>query len=504
MVEDSGAAVSLTRVRDIPPADLPASGVTPGHLAYVIYTSGSTGRPKGVAIEHRSAVALVGWAREEFSPEQLSGVLASTSVCFDLSVFEIFVTLACGGTIHLLDNALALAGTGTEARLLNTVPSAAAELLRIGALPSSVRTVCLAGEPLPGALAARLYATGTVERVLNLYGPSEDTTYSTGALVPRDDPRAPAIGRPVRGTRAHVVDRRSGLVPPGVAGELWLAGAGLARGYLGRPELTAERFTPDPFGAGAGERVYRTGDLVRWRSDGELEFLGRIDHQVKLRGFRIELGEIEAVLRSHPAVDEAVVQVWESAGDRRLVAWVTLDRTDLPDLPSEMTSWLRGKLPEYMVPAAFVVLEALPLTPNGKVDRRALPAPDRARPRRQGRQGEIVAPRTRTEETVAEIWKELLGLEQVSVEDTFFELGGHSLLATQVLARVRKSFGVDLPLREVFQRPTIAGLSELIDAQAAAPPDEDELAALLAELDGLSDEEARERLEEIRALQGGG
>jgi len=500
-VSTVGARLALLDLdaADIAPAPLPAGRAAPGHLAYVIYTSGSTGRPKGVAIEHRSAVTLAGWARGEFSDEELSGVLAATSVCFDLSVFEIFVPLAFGGTILLAENALELPAlpAAAEVRLLNTVPSAAAELVRGGGLPASVRTVCLAGEPLPAALAARLYATWTVQRVLNLYGPSEDTTYSTGALVPSDSDRAPAIGRPIRGTRAHVVDRRGVPVPPGVAGELWLAGAGLARGYLGRPELTAERFTPDPFGSGPGERVYRTGDLVRFRQDGELDFLGRIDHQVKLRGFRIELGEIEAVLASDPSVRECVVVVREDApGSRLLVAYVAGDGAP-PDTGALRTAAGR-RLPEYMVPAAFVVLDALPLSPNGKVDRRALPAPDRTG---RHRTGEFVAPQTRTEETVAEIWKELLALEQVSVDDGFFELGGHSLLATQVLARVRQVFGVDLPLREIFKHPTIAALAELIDAQAATPTDEDELAALLAELDVLSDEEARERLEEIRALE---
>jgi amino acid adenylation domain-containing protein len=510
MVEDSGAAVLMTR-RDleaaaIPAAPLPAllqdnSGVTPDHLAYLIYTSGSTGRPKGVAIEHRSAAALVAWAREEFSAEELSGVLASTSVCFDLSVFEIFVTLALGGKILLADNALALPSLpeAGEVRLLNTVPSAAAELVRSGGLPASVRTVCLAGEPLPAALAARLYATGTVERVLNLYGPSEDTTYSTGALVPREVDRAPAIGRPIRGTRAHVVDRSGALVPPGVAGELWLAGAGLARGYLGRPELTAERFTPDPLG-GPGDRVYRTGDLVRRRSDGELEFLGRIDHQVKLRGFRIELGEIEAVLGSHASMRECVVAVREDL----LVAWVCLepadptDRTDASDLKSALAAWLRQRLPEFMVPSLFVFLDALPLSPNGKVDRRALPAPDRRGSREHatdlfdgatverllGRSERLPGsapadggdrePSNPLEELLAGIWAEVLGLDRVGVDEDFFSLGGHSLLAVRAVSRVRGVFGVELPLRQVFKTPTVAGFARVVRAagigSAAAPP----------------------------------
>jgi amino acid adenylation domain-containing protein len=476
MLEDSGAAVLITRgelsaglpatgartldldrepVFEPGGGGLPSPAAAPGNLAYLIYTSGSTGRPKAVAIEHRSAVARVFWARDVFPAEELAGMLAATSVCFDLSVFEIFAPLAWGGRVILAENALELPSlpSASEVRLLNTVPSAAAELLRTGGLPPSVRTVNLAGEPLPGALAAALYATGTVERVLDLYGPSEDTTYSTGSQVPRgaagSPDRPPAIGRPLPGTRAFVVDRCGRPVPAGVAGELWLAGAGLARGYLGRPELTAERFTPDPFSQ-AGERVYRTGDLVRFRPDGELEFLGRIDHQVKVRGFRIELGEVEAALVSHPAVEDCVCVV----RDASLVAYLT----GAPDL-HELRAHLGRRLPIYMVPSTFVVLPALPRTPNGKVDRKALPAPERgARPA-----GALVAPRTRTEEILAEVWKELLGLEQAGVEDSFFALGGHSLLGMQALSRVRQAFGVDLPLRELFEHPTVAGLAGLID-----------------------------------------
>ncbi|HJX27517.1 MAG TPA: condensation domain-containing protein, partial [Thermoanaerobaculia bacterium] len=332
--------------------------------------------------------------------------------------------------------------------------------------------------------------------MINLYGPSEDTTYSTGAMVPRGSERPPSIGRPLRGTRAWVVDRRGSLVPPGVAGELWLAGAGLARGYLGRPELTAERFTPDPFG-GAGERVYRTGDLVRYRlrfdGDTELDFLGRIDHQVKIRGFRIELGEIEAALAAQPGVRSCAVLAREDVpGVRQLVAYLAGEA--LPD-DATLRSALGARLPEHMVPAVFVRLEALPLSPNGKVDRKSLPAPDRSR---RATEAEYVAPRTETEAVLVEIWKELLGLERIGVEDRFFDLGGHSLLAAQVLARVQQRFGIELPLREVFRTPTVSALATLIDAQAVASVDEDELAALLEQVDQISDDEARALLAEIK------
>jgi amino acid adenylation domain-containing protein len=476
MLEDSGAAVLVTRgglsadlpatgarvldldIESIPASDgLPFVPVLPENLAYLIYTSGSTGRPKAVAIEHRSAVALAGWARETFAAEELGGVLAATSVCFDLSVFEIFTPLAWGGRVLLAENALELPSLpyAAEVRVLNTVPSAAAELVRGGGLPPSVRTVNLAGEPLPAALAARLYATGTVERVLNLYGPSEDTTYSTGSLVVRDGGRAPAIGRPLPGTRAYVVDSAGQPVPVGVAGELWLAGAGLARGYLGRPELTAERFAPDPFSVRPGERVYRTGDLVRFRSDGEMEFLGRIDHQVKVRGFRIELGEVEAALVSHPAVEDCVCVVRDAA----LVAYVA----GSPDL-NQLRDHLGRRLPEYMVPSVFVVLDALPRTPNGKVDRKALPAPGRVR----GDEETYAAPTDPTEELLAGFWGEVLGVERVGIHDNFFSLGGHSLLATQVISRVREALGVELPQREVFEAPTVAALARAVRAAREA------------------------------------
>ncbi|MFP5285575.1 MAG: non-ribosomal peptide synthetase, partial [Thermoanaerobaculia bacterium] len=313
-------------------------GALPGNLAYVIYTSGSTGVPKGVAIEHRAAAALLRWARGIFPPEDLAGVLASTSVCFDLSVFEMFVPLAWGGRVVLVQDALRLAELPPEAgvTLVNTVPSAIDELLRLGSLPATVRTVDLAGEPLEGALVARV-PRGM--RVLNLYGPSEDTTYSTWEEVPRDG--EPTIGRPVAGTRACLLDAALQPVPPGVPGELFLGGDGSARGYLGRPDLTAASWVPDPFGP-PGARLYRTGDLARLRRDGRLEFLGRRDHQVKVRGFRVELGEVEAALASHPGVDAAVAVARGAGADRRLVAYVV-------GRDEGLRAFLQERLPSYMV-----------------------------------------------------------------------------------------------------------------------------------------------------------
>ncbi|HSF38226.1 MAG TPA: amino acid adenylation domain-containing protein, partial [Thermoanaerobaculia bacterium] len=465
LVKDSGAAVILTDGAAVgvgaqPAAPLQTVGAR--NLAYLIYTSGSTGRPKGVAIEHRSAALFVRWAREVFSPEELSGVLASTSVTFDLSVFEIFVPLSFGGTVILAENALALPRLPArdEVRLINTVPSALAELLEGDGLPPSLVTVNLAGEALPRSLADRVYARPGIERLYNLYGPSEDTTYSTFALIERRSDRQPAIGRPVEATRAWVVDRRLDLGPVGVPGELLLGGGGLARGYLGRPELTAERFIPDPFASEPGARLYRTGDLARQRPDGALDYLGRIDHQVKVRGFRIELGEIESALGGHPAVAAAaVLAIDEPAGGKRLAGYVVpREGQGGPDLAAELRTALSRSLPAHMVPTAWAFLEALPLTPNGKVDRRALSGIAPEAPRSSGPE----PPRTPTEEALAGIWAGVLGVDSPGVRDNFFSLGGHSLLAARVLARVRQVFGVDLELRSVFERPTVEGLAERI------------------------------------------
>ncbi|HEX2644713.1 MAG TPA: phosphopantetheine-binding protein, partial [Thermoanaerobaculia bacterium] len=284
--------------------------------------------------------------------------------------------------------------------------------------------------------------------------------------------------------------------PVGVPGELIVGGAGLARGYLGRPDLTAERFLPDPWSGRPGARLYRSGDLGRFLPGGELEYLGRIDHQVKIRGFRIELGEIQAALAAHPAVREcAVIDRHDASGSPFLAAYV-VQRPETPTDPGELRGFLAGRLPDYMVPAAFVFLDALPLTPTGKLDRRGLPAPDRAR--REGT-GAIAPPRTPTEEIVVEIWREVLALDQVSVEDGFFDLGGHSLLATQALARVQQAFGVEITLRELFRNPSAAALSARIDERLGSAGPEDDLASLLDELDGLSDEEARARLEALQS-----
>ncbi len=546
------------------------SGARAEHLAYVIYTSGSTGRPKGVAIEHRSAVAMLHWAKSIFAPEDLAGVLASTSICFDLSIFELFVPLSWGGTVILARDALQLPAlpVAGQVTLVNTVPSAMAELVRSGGIPAGVRTVNLAGEPLQNALAQQIYALATIGRVFNLYGPTEDTTYSTFTLVRKGAREAPTIGRPIDNSQVYLLDTALQPVPIGVPGELYLGGAGLARGYLNRPELTAERFIPSPLSVVSDQlqpaenkeqrtknkahgtidqgqrttdngqrttdnRLYKTGDLARFLPNGEIEYLGRIDGQIKLRGFRIELGEVEWALAQHPTVRTTVVLVREDVpGDKRLVAYVvpSQEQRTKPVLSEvegnkeqrsekeasqfsilnsqfsgELRQFLRDRLPGYMVPAAFVLLDALPLTPNGKIDRRALPAPDMGELRE--RQG-FTAPRSPLEQELAAIWAELLGVEQVGVHDNFFELGGHSLLATRVAHRVRELYQVEPPLQVFFEEPTVSRLATIVEegrvrapAQPqprlqALPRGRKSAAQLLAELGRLHEDEAQTLLDE--------
>ena len=441
-------------------AEAPASPVRAANLAYVIYTSGSTGVPKGVAITHGNAVAFLRWTQDAFTAEEWAGVLAATSVCFDLSVFELFGPLAAGGTVVLAEQALAVGTLPAAERvtLINTVPSVMAELLRSGGMPVGVRTVNLAGEPLSAELVTAVYAEPGIERVNDLYGPSEVTTYATSARREAGGPVT--IGRPIANTEAYVLDRTGEPVPAGVVGELYLGGAGVARGYLGRPGLTAARFVPDAWSGRTGARVYRTGDLARYRADGTLEFLGRTDQQVKIRGFRIELGEVESGLRQQPRVsDVAVIARPDAAGLLQLVAFVV--RTEGPPVSSDtLRIFLRERLPEHLIPTLFVWLDALPLTANGKVDRRALAAPGEAG---GAPAGEIVPPRTATEAVLVDIWKDVLGVERIGTADNFFDLGGHSLLATRVMSRVRSIFRADLPLRVLFTSPTVVGLAETLD-----------------------------------------
>ncbi|HEX7241330.1 MAG TPA: amino acid adenylation domain-containing protein, partial [Longimicrobiaceae bacterium] len=476
VLEDTGASVVVTHssvagrlpahaARALPldreagalarlPGTDPSPLTGPESLAYVIHTSGSTGRPKGVAVEHRSAVALLRWLRREVTEGEREAVLFSTSVCFDVSFAELFGTLCWGGKAVLVEDVLALAGLGEEVRLAHVVPSAAAELVRAGGFPAGLRTVALGGEAVPPVLAREIYARTGVRRVLNLYGPTEDTIVSTCALLSPGQEAPVPVGLPVAGTEVRVLDASLSPAAPGAEGELFTAGAGVARGYLGRPDLTAERFLPDPGAALPGARMYRTGDLGRLRPDGALEHLGRVDLQAKVRGHRVEPGEVEAALLEHPRVAEAAVAaLGEDGGGAYLAAYV-VGADGEPPPRTELREWLLGRLPEHMVPTAWAALPALPRAPNGKVDRLALPPADPWEP--EGR-----APlRTPVEELLAGIWSAVLGVEAVGARDDFYALGGHSLRAAQVSARVRKALGVDLPLPAVLRLPTV-------EAQAA-------------------------------------
>ena len=440
-------------------ADTVASRVKPENLAYVLFTSGSTGRPKGVALEHRSASAFIQWAQTVFSRQDVAGTLFSTSMCFDLSVFEMFVPLSMGGKLILVENAMYLPGAAAanEVTLINTVPSAMAELVASGGVPASVEVVNLAGEPLPRSLVEQIYEKTSVRKIYNLYGPTEDTTYSTYTLVEKGE--AVTIGRPIANTQVYILDPNHRPVPIGVAGELYLAGEGLARGYFGQPDLTAERFVPNSFSSEARDRMYRTGDLARFLDDGNIQYLGRNDQQVKLRGFRIELGEIESVLAECSGVQQAVAEVREGqGGDKRLVAYVARVSGENPDI-EELRRRLKTKLPSYMVPSSFVVLDQLPMTANGKIDRRSLPDPQPGPADR----GQRVAPRDELETSLLEIFKKTLGIsEEIGITDNFFDLGGHSLLAVRLVSEVTRMTGTELALSALFRGASVESLAEII------------------------------------------
>ncbi len=453
----------------------PGPAATATDLAYVIYTSGSTGQPKGVLIEHRSLTNLVISMQADLGLGVAGRMLAVTSLSFDIAALELFLPIVEGASVRIASSSSAVeANLLVEAvndplvTVMQATPVTWQMLVQAGWEKPALTVLC-GGEAMNRRLASELVSRAGA--VWNLYGPTETTIWS--AQFPIDGSvslGSPPIGRPIANTELFVLDRWGRPVPVGVAGELFIGGVGLARGYLRRPELTAERFVPHPFSDVAGARLYRTGDVVRYLPDGNLEFLGRLDDQVKIRGFRIECGEVEAALLGCVGVGEAVVVAREDApGDKRLVGYVVpVDGSVLST--TELRESLRRVLPDYMVPSAFVVLDGLPLTPNGKVDRKALPAPDGSRPE-LGQ--EFVAPRTPTEELLAGIWCEVLGVDRVGVHDDFFALGGHSLLATQVVSRVRVVFGVELLLRSLFEDPTVAALADVVaggGGESAAPP----------------------------------
>ncbi|TGV17973.1 amino acid adenylation domain-containing protein, partial [Mesorhizobium sp. M00.F.Ca.ET.186.01.1.1] len=442
-------------------ADNIQTDVASTNLAYVIYTSGTTGLPKGVAVEHRSAMNMVQAYIAYFGLDESSRVLQFTSFSFDVSVSEIWQALLSGGTLVIEDRESLLPGPDLvrtlRERRISKVSMASSLLasLPVAEYPD-LAVLEVGGDACSRELVAR-YAAG--RKFFNCYGPTEATVGTVIKQLTLDDD-TPTIGRPFPNTKLYVLDQNRKPVPVGVPGELYIGGECLARGYWNRPELTAERFVANPFGQ-PGERLYRTGDLVRYLPDGNVDYLGRFDDQVKIRGYRIELGEIENAIRQHPAVQEAVVIAREEkAGDKRLAAYLVAAGKAQPPA-EEIALFLKETLPEYMVPAGVVWLDAIPLTVNGKVDRRALPVPDWGQ---LSTKREYVAPRTPTEEMVANIWSQVLSVERVGSFDDFFELGGHSLLATQTVSRLKEAFGVDLPLRVLFEYSTVNKLSEWIAA----------------------------------------
>ncbi|MBV9057931.1 MAG: amino acid adenylation domain-containing protein, partial [Pseudonocardiales bacterium] len=426
--------------QDVAEADR-ARAVLPTHPAYVIYTSGSTGWPKGVVVAHASVVELAAWAAVDFGAPELSWVIASTSLNFDVSVFEIFCPLVVGGRIEVVRDLLALLEPpdgGWVASLVSAVPSAFAHVIGSATVAVTANTVVLAGEALSAQALRKIKSATSCRRIANIYGPTEATVYVTAWYhdAGEFEGEPPPIGRPIANTQVYVLDARLRPVSAGVPGELYLAGGGLARGYLRRPGLTAQRFVANPFGT-PGARMYRTGDVVRWNTNGELQYLRRSDQQVKVRGFRVELGEVEAAVTRHPDVAEAVAIVsGKDVEHPRLVVYVVLTPGAAPETaPQTLRGFLHQVLPDYMVPSVFVVLDELPLSPNGKVDRGALPAPVGG----LGSGHDYVAPRTDVERVLCDIWAQLLKVDRVGIEDNFFELGGDSILSIQVVSRARQA-----------------------------------------------------------------
>ncbi|TDO16372.1 nonribosomal peptide synthetase DhbF [Bacillus subtilis] len=446
--------------------DNPNVSVSLAHPAYIIYTSGSTGRPKGVVVTHKSLSNFLLSMQEAFSLGEEDRLLAVTTVAFDISALELYLPLISGAQIVIAQKetirepqALAQMIEYFDINIMQATPTLWHALVTNE--PEKLRglRVLVGGEALSSGLLQALHELHCP--VTNLYGPTETTIWSAAAFLEEGLKGVPSIGKPIWNTQVYVLDNGLQPVPPGVVGELYIAGTGLARGYFRRPDLTAERFVADPYGP-PGARMYRTGDQARWRADGSLDYIGRADHQIKIRGFRIELGEIDAVLAKHPDIEQAAVVVREDQpGDKRLVAYVVA--ASAIDT-AELRRYVGASLPDYMVPAAFVEMDELPLTPNGKLDRKALPAPDLSTSVSDR------GPRTPQEEILCDLFAEVLGLARVGIDDSFFELGGHSLLAARLMSRIREVMGAELGIAKLFDEPTVAGLAAHLDqAQSARP-----------------------------------
>jgi amino acid adenylation domain-containing protein len=501
MIEDSRMPLVLTHREEVP--ELTASGVefirldsdgiakesvdnpsrvaTPDDLAYVIYTSGSTGKPKGVQIPHCAVVNFLTSMRREPGMAAEDVLLAVTTLSFDIAGLELYLPLTVGARIVIASREATIDATklgrlllSSGATVMQATPATWRMLIEAGWEGDRRLKILCGGEALPRDLADKLLTRSA--SLWNLYGPTETTIWSAVHKVSFQEGPV-VIGRAIANTQMYVLDRQRNLVPIGVRGELHIGGVGLARGYWNRPELTAEKFIPDPFRSTSGAQLYKTGDLVRQLPDGTIEFLGRIDHQVKIRGFRIELGEIETILQLHPDVQECVVATREDApGDHRLVAYFVPAGPEAPPI-HHLRAHLRQALPEHMLPSAFVSLGKLPLTPNGKLDRRALPAPDETRPQLDVT---YALPRNEIEKSIALIWQQILRVERVGRDDNFFDLGGHSLLMVQVHSAIRKSFPTDVSMIDMFRYPTVGRLAEYLGHGAGAETPFREVAARVA------------------------
>ncbi|HEX8088393.1 MAG TPA: non-ribosomal peptide synthetase, partial [Blastocatellia bacterium] len=505
--EHSGPVICLDRERQEIDGESeagPRSGTCGDNLAYVMYTSGSTGNPKGVSITQGAISRLVINSNYiQLGPSDRVAQVSNSS--FDVATFEVWGALLNGARLVILTTDIALSPRQfakqlrdgqisvmfLTSSLFNEVARQAPDSL------GSVRHLLVGGEAVDPGWCREVLASGPPARLLNAYGPTESTTFALWQVVKSVDEKAKTIpiGRPLSNTRVYVLDDDLNPTPVGVVGQLYIGGEGLARCYWGRPDLTAEKFIPDPFGDGPGGRLYKTGDLVRHLEGGKIDYLGRNDHQVKLRGFRIELGEIESALKQMPGVREAIVMArGDTTADKKLVAYMVCEREPSPTT-HEVRRFIIERLPDYMAPSSVVIIDGLPLTPNGKLDRDAL--------RRLGEASPIseesyVAPRNSVEAVVAAIWAEILGIEQVGAHDNFFDLGGHSLLATRAISAIRYVFKVDLPLKALFESATVAELASAVITNESKPGQAQKIARILEKMESLSDEDRDRLLEEKR------